>query len=229
MENYREVTVLDNSGNKNSSAREKYRYLNSSHRNSRGDRQTYRTSERENYYSGHTSTSQNEGVDEEKIAREFRRLMISTAIVGVAVFVKVLDFGVANAIEDRFRSSLQTTSQIDNKISDSMVSFGQKVGINLDEINNNSNLATDINTNINTDNTDNTVIDDSFINTDTNANSTDVIGEINNNVNNITDVTNSDSTAADSTDNGVDIANEQISDFYIDDEILESVFEDGKK
>ncbi len=177
MENSREVK-----SNIRSNARESFRHLNASNRN-RINKQLNKGYEPRITREEHTYKT--EDYDEDKISKDFKRFLVSTVLVATVVIVKILDFGFANFLEDKFTALLRMESSIDIKISDAFVSFGEKMGINIDEISNVSG------------------------NTDVGSEESEEVYEITTESENITE--------------------EQNTDFYIDDEVLESVFEDEKK
>ncbi len=132
MDNIKEIKEITRSNidykTRNSEVREKYRYLNSSHRNGKSGFSNYRTRENKDYIS-------DESAEELKIARDFRRFVISTAIVGLVVGVKIVDTNFTNMIENKITASIRTSSTLEESIQGKMVYFASKVGINIDGVN----------------------------------------------------------------------------------------------
>lgn len=180
----------------NRGVRDKYKYLNASHRNdlSRNIKRRYSRSGK------YKVNTKDDYIDEEKIVKDFRRLMISICIVLVIFAVKILDTSFTNFIEQKAISLIRSTSDIDNKIYSSFVSFGDRMGITIDEVSSESKGI---------DGEDSNNVNNSFVEE---FEDDDVI------IQDIQDV-----------DKTTDVSEEQVSDFYIDDELLEEVFNDEKK
>ncbi len=199
MENSRENSVDDRKYAR-SNARENFRHLNSSNR-----RRVYKYIDKApNSEIVRSSYSDREDIyNVDKVSKDFRRFLISAILVSFVVIVKILDFGFTNTVEAKLTTFLRNSSAIDSKISTSLVSLGENLGINIDEIS------------IINDSTD-----DAFVNEENAENQSNDISVDENVIEK-----NSDSIE----EIGTESTEEQIKDFYIDDEVLESVFEDEKK
>ncbi len=193
MENSRENIVNEDRYTR-SSARENFRHLNASNRS----RVKGYLGKNSNYDYDSTKSRYDDrqvGYVDNRVSKDFRRFLISAVLVSFVVIVKILDFGYANAIEEKLTSIMRSSSTIDSKISNSLVSLGEKMGINIEEL-----------TSLNSE-------------TDGVTESEKVVE------NEVVDSVEENNVVEESSDT----VEEQISDFYIDDEVLEGVFEDEKK
>ncbi len=199
MENSRENSVDDRRYTR-SSARESFRHLNSSNRR-RVYKHTDKVANSEFIKSRYSDSEDVYNVD--KVSKDFRRFLISAILVSCVVIVKILDFGLANTVEAKLTTFLRSSSAIDSKISNSIVSLSEKMGINIDELNSLDDS-----------------IDSQVENEEKSANTgSDSVVDENPKDGNVNTVP----------EESGDTVDEQITDFYIDDEVLEGVLEDEKK
>ncbi len=187
-----------------SEARKKYRYLNAS------NRRNERYSEKDSYY-GDYSLEKNDSLDEEKVAKEFRRLVISIGIVCLVVVAKVIDNNLMNSIESEITSSIRTTSEWDRKISKQLVYLGNEMGINV----NNVSMEND-----NIENNIDGLPKDTY--------NTEVENQVNFNHENA-ELENLNFDGIEEVNKELDFEDDQIADFYIDEDFLDEVLNDGKK
>ncbi len=193
MENSRENNLNERIYSR-SSARESFRHLNASNRN-RANRYLNKSQNMGYLRDDYSGMQEENSID--KISNNFRRFLISAVFVATVVIVKILDFGFTNTLEAKITDVLRTSSTIDSKISESFVSLGEKMGINIDELSGVENNA------------EVEIVEEGVV---TELESTEAVTE---------------ETA--SVVGEENVTEEQINDFYIDDEVLESVFEDEKK
>ncbi len=179
-----------------SNARENFRHLNSSNRRRVSN---YINREPKSRTYNEDLGSKSAIYNEDTVSKNFRRFLFSTVIVATVVIVKILDFGVANTLEEKITTMLRTGSNIDSKISSAVVSLGDKMGINIDEL-------SKVDERVNTENEVGLQNENLGVHSDSEENVQEV----------------QQSTEQEASE-------EQIADFYIDDEVLESVFEDEKK
>ncbi len=199
-------------GSNISEARKKYRYLNASNRkNEKKERYT----PKEKYYNDY-STERESNLDEEKVAKEFRRLVISVAVVCLVVVVKVVDNNFMNGIENKITYSIRTTSEWDKKISKQLVYLGGEMGINLNDVSTGKNNIENVNVeeNIQKQTEDTYSID---------AENADDLSQEDINIEDL------NFEGIEEVNKELDFEDDQIADFYIDEDFLDEVLNDGKK
>lgn len=130
MDNIKEVKSFSQSNidqrSRNSEAREKYRYMNTSNRNGRGG---YKRLTRSRY-----DWEDEDDYEDIKIRGEFRRFVIAVAIIGFSIGVKYIDTNLTNNLESRLISNIRTSSNFENDLHSKMVYFADIVGINISGI-----------------------------------------------------------------------------------------------
>ncbi len=222
MGNVKEISSIRRSSSytntNRSDARDRFRYLNASHRST--GRTNYRSYKRQenNNYNDFEDTYVEKTVSSEKADKSFRRLMISTGVVAFVLVIKLMDNSVTDKLELSMSNLIRNSSEFDSKISNQLVSLTEKMGINIKGMDNAENinvngdsdgLVNDVNS------IDGTVVEDAEKTADTNQ---EVVEE------NFGE--NADATA--STDSEK-ISDDQVADFYIDDSVFEEIKGDSKK
>ncbi len=227
MENVKEIRSIRRTTRMESDARERFRYLNASHRNS--NRNTYKNLNRASSYKSNTRPAKDKYVEYDNtfnenenkstnVEKSFKRLMVSTGFVAFVLAVKLMDNGFTNKLEGGITNLIRTSSEFDNKISSQIVSLTEKMGININGINVVED-STGIESNETTLNKDNTN-EKGLIVDDLNQIKPEEVGveakePENFNVENKTD--------------SEVISEDQVSDFYIDDSVFEEIKGDSKK
>ncbi len=211
MENVREISSIKRTNRNVSDARDRFRYLNSSHRNA--GRSNGRSSKR--YEKSFEKTDYIE-VDDNYIEtssaadKNFKRLMISTGLIAFVLAIKLMDNSFSNSLEVTVTNLIRNSSELDNKISEQMVSLTEKVGINIKGISKTESTSND------------GMVDDTITNDITNDNIE--------NQENAQDVSNEVIKGENVIESGSgEISEDQVSDFYIDDSIFEEIKGESKK
>lgn len=214
MRNDRDIvgySISNDGSGYDKSVREKYRYLNASRRNSKKYGKNFISKKR--IYSEANSKDK---VAEEKLLRDFSRLVISMAIVAVFLGVRTVDTTFTNSIEDKAINLLRSSSEIDNKISNVFVSIGSKMGITINELNKDFNISEGA---VGFENEENETLDKNNESGSNYIEENEILGN---------EVELGEIPGSESVDSNV-ISEEQVSDFYIDEELLEEVFNNEKK
>ncbi len=218
MDNVREISSIRRTNRATSDARERFRYLNASHRSSgkSSNSKIYRRATKGKYgeYADTPTENENMSVNTDK---SFRRLMLSTGFVAVVLAVKLMDNSFANKLESGVTNIIRNSSEFDNKISSKFVSLSDKMGININgindvsegnDLNNVGGLNDAININGQSESLDNV--------------SKGVLGEDNLNSTGLNEQSKTEDITESKSDSEV-ISEDQVSDFYIDDSVFEEI------
>lgn len=207
MDNVKEISSIQRT-NRTSMARDRFRYLNASHRNSNRS-SNYRSYKR--MPKVNNVEREKFDVDEdkmsEKIDKSFKRLMVSTGLVAFVLAIKLMDNSFTNKLEGEVTNLIRSSSEFDYKISNQLVSLSEKMGININGINN-INQSSD------------TVEDIDLNAVDINRPAIDGVAE---EVVEKTEISDEEVTDSER------LSEEQVTDFYIDDSVFEEIKGDTKK
>ncbi len=224
MDNVKEISSIRRTNSNISDARERFRHLNASHRSAgRVQYKTYKNNNYENYVENEDAFVDKDLITE-KANKNFRRLMVSTGLVAFVLVVKLMDNSFTNGIEERMTSLIRNTSELDDKISNTMVSLTEKVGININGMSSEESSNGDNTQNTQTDEimggtaTESSETADSLVEKDSENATSDIDANTIDEVESSLEPTESET-----------ISQDQVADFYIDDSVFEEIKGDSKK